>query len=250
MKLDGKTALITGGAGVIGRSTAKRLREEGARVMLVDRDEDALRTAASELKTEMLVADVTDPSSVASYAQVAHERLGPIDIFFNNAGIEGPIAPIHEYPDDAFAKIMAINVTGVFLGLKYTLPRMADGGSVIITSSIVGLRGGSHVVGYSASKAAVIGIMRAAALEAAPRRIRVNTIHPAPVESILMERVESARARGGDIEAVRQRFIERIPLGRYVEPEEVAGLVLFLSSDESRMITGTTVGIDGGSLAG
>ena len=253
MKLEGKVALITGGAGVIGRAAARRLRDEGATVVLVDKDESGVRAAAQDLggaKAAWLAADVTDPASVASYAKTAFERFGPIHAFFNNAGIEGPTAPLAEFPEDGFAAVMAVNVTGVFLGLKYLLPRMAEGGSVIITSSTAGLRGAANFIAYCASKHAVIGIMRTAALEAAPRRIRVNSIHPAPVESDMIRRLERARAGNGDTDAVKRRFVRRIPMGRYVRPEEVADLVLFLASDESRMITGTTLGIDGGSLAG
>jgi NAD(P)-dependent dehydrogenase (short-subunit alcohol dehydrogenase family) len=250
MRLQGKVALITGGAGIIGRAAARRLTDEGAFVMLVDKDEAPLRAAADEIGTAWVAADVTDAASVAAYAKAAHDRFGPIHVFFNNAGIEGPTAPIADFPEDGFAAVMAVNVTGVFLGLKYVLPRMADGGSVVITSSTAGLRGAANFIGYCASKHAVIGMMRTAALEAAPRRIRVNSIHPAPVESDMIRRLERARAGNGDTDKVKQRFIRRIPLGRYVEPSEVADLVAFLASDESRMITGTTLGIDGGSLAG
>jgi NAD(P)-dependent dehydrogenase (short-subunit alcohol dehydrogenase family) len=252
VRLQGKLALITGGAGVIGRATARRLKDEGARVVLVDRDAKRLEDAAAVLRLEpgaAIAADATRAAEVARYAEAA-ARFGPIDVFFNNAGIEGPTAPIAEFPEDGFAEVMAVNVTGVFLGMKYVLPRMADGGSAIITSSTAGLRGAAGIVAYCTSKHAVIGIMRTAALEAAPRRIRVNSIHPGPVESEMIKRLERARAKGGDPAAERARFMRRIPLQRYVEPEEVAALVLFLASDESRAITGTMLGIDGGSLAG
>jgi NAD(P)-dependent dehydrogenase (short-subunit alcohol dehydrogenase family) len=251
MKLAGKIALVTGGAGVIGRAAAQRLAGEGAMVVLVDKNE-RVRDAAEAIgaNAAALIADMTDAAAVSAAMGTAHARFGAIDIFFNNAGIEGPTAPLAEFPEDGFALVMAVNVTGVFLGLKYALPRMADGGSVIITSSTAGLRGAANFVAYCASKHAVIGIMRTAALEAAPRRIRVNSIHPAPVESDMIRRLEQARAGNGDPAAEKQRFIRRIPMGRYVEPTEVADLVLFLASDESRMITGTTLGIDGGSLAG
>jgi NAD(P)-dependent dehydrogenase (short-subunit alcohol dehydrogenase family) len=252
LRLEGKVAVITGGAGVIGRAAARRLGAEGARIVLVDKDEARLAEAARELGAgaDWIAADVTDGPAVAHYARTAFERFGPIHAFFNNAGIEGPTAPIAEFPEDEFAAVMAVNVTGVFLGVKYMLPRMADGGSVIITSSTAGLRGAANFVAYCASKHAVIGIMRTAALEAAPRRIRVNSIHPAPVEGDMIRRLERARAGTGDPEGARRRFVRRIPMGRYVLPEEVADLVLFLAADESRMITGTMLGIDGGSLAG
>jgi NAD(P)-dependent dehydrogenase (short-subunit alcohol dehydrogenase family) len=250
MKLAGKVALVTGGAGVIGRAAAQKLAGEGATVVLVDKDE-RVRDAAEAIGKDAtwLMADVTDAQAVSSYVRTVYSRFGAIDVFFNNAGIEGPTAPLYRFPEDGFAQVMAVNVTGVFLGLKYALPRMADGGSVIITSSTAGLRGAANFVAYCASKHAVVGIMRTAALEAAPRRIRVNSIHPAPVESDMIRRLERARD-ADDPAAAKERFIRRIPMGRYVEPEEVANLVLFLASDESRMITGATLGIDGGSLAG
>lgn len=249
MRLDGKIALVTGGAGVIGRAAARRMADEGATVVLVDKDE-RVRQAAEEIgaSAAWLMADVTDARAVDSYARTAAARFGAIDVFFNNAGIEGPTAPLEDFPEDGFAQVMAVNVTGVFLGLKYVLPRMTQGGSVIITSSTAGLRGAAQFAAYCASKHAVIGLMRTAALEAAPRRIRVNSIHPAPVESDMIHRLERARAE--DPEEAKRRFIRRIPLGRYIEPSEVADLVLFLASDESRMITGSMLGIDGGSLAG
>ncbi|HXQ52504.1 MAG TPA: SDR family NAD(P)-dependent oxidoreductase [Stellaceae bacterium] len=253
MQLDGKVALITGGAGVIGRAAAQRLADEGARIVLVDKDERGLTEAAAALgpaRASWIAADVTRGPSVAGYARAAFDRFGPIHVFFNNAGIEGPTAPLADFPEDGFAAVMAVNVTGVFLGLKYVLPLMADGGSVIVTSSTAGLRGAAEFVAYCASKHAVIGIMRTAALEAAPRRIRVNSIHPAPVESDMIKRLERARAGNGDPAEAKRRFVRRIPLGRYVLPDEVADLVLFLASDASRMITGSMLGIDGGSLAG
>jgi NAD(P)-dependent dehydrogenase (short-subunit alcohol dehydrogenase family) len=251
LRLEGRIAVITGGAGVIGRAAARRLVGEGAIAVLVDRDETALGAAQAELgdKAMAITADVTDAGAVAHYAKTAYDRFGPIHVFFNNAGIEGPTAPIDAFPEDGFAAVMAVNVTGVFLGIKYMLPRMADGGSIVITSSTAGLRGTANFVAYTTSKHAVVGIMRCAALEAAARRIRVNSIHPAPVESEMIKRLERARAGDGDLAAARRRFERMIPLGRYVQPDEVADAVLFLASDESRMINGTTLGIDGGSLA-
>jgi NAD(P)-dependent dehydrogenase (short-subunit alcohol dehydrogenase family) len=253
LRLSGKVALVTGGAGVIAQAVAKRFLAEGASVVLVDKDEQGLREAAAQTVDERLTwiaADVTSAASVAAYARTAFDRLGRIDVFFNNAGIEGPTAPLTEFPEDGFERVMAVNVTGVFLGIKYMVPVMADGGSIIITSSTAGLRGAAEFVAYCASKHAVIGIMRTAAIEAAPRRIRVNSIHPAPVESAMIERLERARAGTGDPSIMRERFMRRIPMRRYVQPTEVADLVLFLASDESRMITGSMIGIDGGSLAG
>lgn len=249
MRVKDRAALVTGGAGVIGLAAAKRLLEHGARVALVDRDAAALERAAEGLdpaRVHRLVADVAQPEQVRAYAAEAFDRLGPIDIFFNNAGIEGPTAPITEYPDEAFQMMMAINVTGVFLGMKYVLPRMRDGGSAIITSSIAGLMGSPSFCGYTTSKHAVIGLMRSAALDAAPRGIRVNTIHPGFVESEMIKRIERTIAGGSDTSAVRQSLLARTPLGRYITPGEIADTVLYLASDDSRAVTGGTFVIDGG----
>lgn len=247
-----KVCLITGAAGTIGRAAARRLVAEGARVVLVDRDDAALRQAAAEFRSEAVAAvtaDVARAADAERYAEAAVASFGAVDFFFANAGIEGPNAPIPQYPDDAFDQIMRINVTGVFLGLKHVLPRMRDGGSIVITSSTAGLRGSPSFVGYIASKHAVVGLMRAAAVEAAPRRIRVNTIHPAMVEGEMIRRLEEAHPTLGPDDA-RRFFKGRIPLGRYIAPEEIAEAVLYLASDESRMVTGTTFVVDGGSLLG
>lgn len=252
MRLVDKIALITGGAGIIGTAAAKRLVDEGAKVILVDSDPERVEAACRQLppgSAHSLVADVTSPTSVAACAERAAAIWGPLDIFLNNAGIEGPTATITDYPVDAFERVMAVNVIGVFLGMKYVLPKMRDGGSVVITSSVAGLGGSPSFVGYVTSKHAVIGIMRTAALDVAGRGIRVNTVHPAMVESPMMRRIEASIEGEVDAGGVRAHFQSRIPLGRYIEPSEVADMMVFLASDESRMVTGATFTVDGGFTA-
>lgn len=249
--LAGKTALITGGAGIIGVATAKRLAADGARIALVDRDEAQLRDAAGRVGAPDILAisaDVTRAADCARYAKEAQAALGPIDIFFNNAGIEGVVAPLTEYPEDVFEDVYAVNVRGVFLGLKYVIPVMRDGGSIIITSSIAGLRGGPNLSAYVMSKHAVIGMMRGAAQECAPRRIRVNTIHPGFVESRMMRSLEQQRAGNRSHEEIQQEFVARIPMGRYVQPDEIANGVAYLASDNARMVTGSQHLVDGGTM--
>jgi len=244
----GKNAIVTGGAGIIGMATARRLVAGGARVALVDQDADRLTAHAASLGADAAIAiaaDVTKPADVEAYAERARCDLGPIDIFFNNAGIEGPTAPLSEYSDADFERVQAVNVTGVFNGLKHVMPRMRDGGAIVITSSTAGLRGSPGFAGYTMSKHAVIGLTRTAAIEGAPRRIRVNSVHPAMVNSEMMKRIERDR---GDPAAMREKFLSRIPLGRYIEPDEVAALVCFLVSDDARMITGGQYMIDGGAM--
>jgi NAD(P)-dependent dehydrogenase (short-subunit alcohol dehydrogenase family) len=251
VRLKDKVAVITGAAGNIGAATARLFHAQGARVALVDFDAPRLKEIAAKLggdRVAAIVADVTKASDVRRYAEEAAERFGPIDVFFNNAGIEGPLAPITEFPEDGFAKVMAVNVTGVFLGTKYVAPKMREGGSIIITSSVAGLKGSPNFVGYTTSKHAVIGIMRSAAIDLAPRRIRVNTLHPGMVESEMMRRIEGHVSEDTKSDA-RPQFMSRILLGRYVLLDEVADVVLFLASDESRMTTGNQFVIDGGFMA-
>ena len=248
-RLKNKTAIITGGAGSIGKTTAKMFLDEGAKVVLVDLQDEALSKAAKELgggdNLKTCEADVTKAEDVKDYITKTVDAFGKIDIFFNNAGIEGVVEPITEYPDDKFDQVIAVNVRGVWLGCKYGLPEMNDGGSMIITSSVSGINGSPDVSAYITSKHAVVGIMRAVAIEAAPRKIRVNTIHPSPVDNRMMRSLEEGFSPGAAAAAKRQ-LESTIPLGRYAEPEEIGKLVLWLASDDSQFITGTTQVIDGG----
>lgn len=249
MRLQDKVAVITGAAGNIGLEAAKAFLAEGAKVLLVDRDAEALEQAQATLdaaRTAISVADVAKAEDVAAYAEAATEAFGPIDVFFNNAGVEGPVAPITDYPEDAFQKVMAINVFGVFLGMKYVIPKMRDGGSIIVTSSTAGLTAAPALVGYSASKHAVIGVARSAAIDSAARGIRVNTLHPAMVESAMLRRIEAAIAGPEHIAEARKSFLSRMALGRYVTTQEVVDMVVFLASDESRMATGGQFVVDAG----
>jgi NAD(P)-dependent dehydrogenase (short-subunit alcohol dehydrogenase family) len=246
MRLGGKSAVITGGAGNIGLATAQRFLEEGARVLIVDRGEDrvaaALRTLASN-DAHGLSADVTQGDDSARYAAEAGRLFGAVDIFFNNAGIGGAVGQIVSYADSDFDAVMAVNVRGVFLGLKHMLPVMRDGGSIVCTSSVAGLRGSGGMVAYVASKHAVVGMMRVASIEAAPRKIRVNTIHPGPVQGDMMRELEAEMAPA-DPTVAHELIAQRMRLGRYIERKEIADLVTFLASDESRMISGATMVID------
>ncbi|MBA3682448.1 MAG: SDR family oxidoreductase [Bacteroidetes bacterium] len=247
-KLENKVAIITGGAGSIGKITAKLFLEDGAKVMLVDLTEEALKKAAQELNNPNLkycVADVSKSKDVESYVNETVKQFGKVDVFFNNAGIEGVVKPIVDYPEEIFDKVISVNVKGIWLGNKYALPQMNDGGSIIMTSSVAGLLGFANLSAYVTSKHAVVGIMRTTAIEAAPRKIRVNSVHPAPVNNRMMRSIEEGTS-AEDPEEVKKQFEATIPLGRYAEPIEIAKLVLFLASDDSQYITGTTQVIDGG----
>ena len=249
--LANKVAIITGGAGSIGKTTATLFVAEGAKVLLVDLNKEELQTIVGELGKEnaaYCVADVSSAVQVENYVNEAMKLFGKIDIFFNNAGIEGVVKPIVDYPEDIFDKVIAVNVKGIWLGNKYVLPKMSDGGSIIMTSSVAGLLGFANLGAYVTSKHAVVGIMRTSAIEAAPRKIRVNSVHPAPVNNRMMRSIEEG-ASAGHGEEVKQQFEASIPLKRYAEPIEIAKLVLFLASDDSQYITGTTQVIDGGMCA-
>lgn len=247
-RLEGKVAVITGGAGSIGKITAQLFLEEGAKVVLVDLDEASLKKVITELVSTNVIycaADVTKAADVQQYVNETVKVFGKIDIFFNNAGIEGVVKPIIDYPEDVFDKVIAVNVKGIWLGNKYVLPQMTDGGSIVLTSSVAGLNGSANVSAYITSKHAVVGIMRSAAVEAAPRKIRVNSVHPSPVDNRMMRSLEEGFSPGKG-EEVKKNLEATIPLGRYAQPIEIAKLVLFLASDDSQFITGTTQVIDGG----
>jgi NAD(P)-dependent dehydrogenase (short-subunit alcohol dehydrogenase family) len=249
-KLDGRVAVITGGSGGIGRAAAKRFVEEGANVLLVDIEERALRDAVhaiSEKHASWVCADVTSNDDTEKYVKTAVERYGRIDIYLANAGIEGNVKPITDYPIEVFDRVIAVNVRGVWLGLKHVIPAMAKngGGSIVITSSTAGIHGYAGASAYVTSKHAVIGMMRTAALECAPLKIRVNTVNPAPIETRMMRSLEEQIVPGHPGQA-KEQFQSTIPLGRYGNPEEVAEVMLFLASDQSSFCTGGVYMVDGG----
>lgn len=252
--LDGRTAVITGGAGAIGAATAEVFLRRGARVALVDLDDAALKEAARALEPHgevlTIAADVSEEDQVVHYVSVAQERLGPIDVFFNNAGIEGKITRIVDTDVAVFDQVYAVNVRGIFLGLKHVLPGMvARGrGSIVNTSSEAGLDGAVNLGDYVASKHAVTGLTKTAALEVAKTGVRVNSVHPSPVNTMMMRRLEETLGDGvpGD---VRAQFESVNPVGRYSEPDEIARVVAFLVSDDASFITGAQIRVDGGSGA-
>lgn len=250
-RLEDKVAIITGGSGGIGRATAARFLEEGASVVLVDVDQAGLDAAAKALGAGERVltvrADVSNEDDVKRYVKATVDRFGRIDVFFNNAGIEGEVAPLEQQDIAMFDKVIAINVRGAYLGLKHVLPHMykAGAGSVINTSSVAGLRGSAGVLPYVTSKHALTGMTKVAAIEAAAHDVRVNSVHPSPVNTRMMRSLE-AGFDPKDAEAAKAAMEKAIPLGRYGESEEIANLVLFLASDESRFITGAQYRIDGG----
>lgn len=247
-RLKDKVAIITGGAGGIGKATAKLFLEEGAKVVIVDLNKEHLEQTAKALDHDNLsycVADVSLVKDTKKFVEHTLKVYQKIDIFFANAGIEGTSKPIVEYPDEIFDKVIAVNLKGVWLGCKHVIPKMEDGGSIMITSSVAGLKGFQGLGAYVASKHAVIGLMRVAALEYAHRKIRVNTIHPGPVNNNMMRRIEKVINSENPNEAMKG-FESLVPFGRYAECHEIASTALFLASDDSKYITGCTHVLDGG----
>jgi NAD(P)-dependent dehydrogenase (short-subunit alcohol dehydrogenase family) len=250
-RLEGKVAIITGGAGGIGKAAANVFISEGAEVIIMDLDEDSLIKACEEIGSNRIsyfAGDVTKPDDNNSVVELAKERYGGLDIFIANAGVAGDITTIEEYDEDQFDHVMAVNAKGPFLGLQSAIPAMKlrGGGSFIITSSTAGVMGTPSIAPYGMSKHAVIGLMKSAAKECASMNIRVNTVNPAPVETDMMRLLEEGMT-SEDKKDVKGDIESSIPLGRYAQPEEIAKLMLFLASEDSSFITGSVYMADGGS---
>ena len=250
MRLKNKIAILTGATGGIGEATANSFVSEGGKIAVVDIQKEKVERLVSEIgqdKALALAGDVTDIDSVKDCVDRTISHYGQLDIAFLNAGIEGEVAKITEYPLESFKKVMAVNVTGVFLGLKSVIPPMQKngGGSIIITSSLGGLRGQSKLAPYIASKHAVVGLMKSASVDYAVDKIRVNTINPGPIATRMIKSLEEGYAPGS-AEIMKNKMERAVPLRRYGQPEEVAELALFLASDEASFITGNCYPVDGG----
>lgn len=241
--LEGKVAVVTGGAGGIGSATARRLSAEGCRVVVVDLDGEAARQVAAELPGESASAraDVATDEGVAEYLDVATRTFGKIDFHHLNAGIPGPPGGFPELDPADFNRVMAVNVRGVFLGLRGAFLRYREqrtAGSVVLTASIASLRGSADLIAYHTSKHAVLGLLRGAAMYGGPLGIRVNAVAPGIVPTDLF----SAAGRADMV-----RRAATAPLRRAGTTDEIASVVAFLLSDESAYMTGEVVSVDGGS---
>jgi NAD(P)-dependent dehydrogenase (short-subunit alcohol dehydrogenase family) len=243
-RFTGKVAFVTGAANGIGRAAAIAFAAEGARVAILDRTAVALRETEAALKQaggEVLViaSDVSIPEQVeAAVAQVV-ERFGRLDIAFNNAGVENKPQPLHEIELEEWDRVLDINLRGTFVCMKHEIAQMVrqGGGVVVNTSSGAGIRGVAGGASYAASKHAIIGMTRSAALDYAKQNIRVNAILPGNIETPMMDRFTS-----GDL----QKAIDLEPIGRLGKPEEIAEAVLWMSSDLGGFVTGSAVVVDGG----
>lgn len=253
LSFEDKTVIVTGGSGGIGTAAVHYLAERGANVMSVDLDEDALRASVEGLPSDSVdicVADITKSEDNHRMAEATIAKFGRIDGFLANAGIEGQVTDTLSYDEEMFDRVMAVNVKGVWLGLRAVIPQMIEqrAGSIVITSSVAGLRGAPRIGPYSTSKHAVIGLMRSVAKEYATYNIRVNTVNPSPVETNMMRRLEQGIAPN-DSNAAKVRTAASIPLGRYADPREIAQAMAFLLSDEASWITGAVHAVDGGNTA-
>ena len=245
MRLEEKVALITGGESGIGLATARLFASEGAQLHLLGLQQEALEEAANELGGLGSAADVTDEEAVRRAVAEGVERYGGYDVIFSNAGNSGEIKEVPEYPTDVFQRVLDVHVRGAFLVTKYTIPHVRDGGSIVITSSVAGRVGFPGLSAYCTAKHAQVGLMRVLAKELAPRRVRVNTLHPGPTSTAFQDDIEM-RFTGQEVEAARRAFDEMIPLGRHTTPEEIAQAVLYLAAESGAMVNSQQFSIDGG----
>ncbi|NJK45231.1 MAG: SDR family oxidoreductase [Pleurocapsa sp. SU_196_0] len=250
--LSGKVALVTGAAGEIGTATARLMAARGARLALTDVKLEGLSALKSELEglgAEVLTVahDVRLEASWAEVVGAIRTRFGALHVLVNNAGIGGAPAAIPNYSLESFEAVMAVNVTGVFLGMKHAIPLMLEGGtgSIVNISSVAGVIGSPGMIAYNASKHAVIGLTRGAAAEWSRKGIRVNSVNPGPLDSSMMRGYDES-LKPGEGEKVREHLERLIPLRRYGTPAEIAQVIAFLASDDSSLVTGAVYLADGG----
>lgn len=247
-RLSGKVAVVTGGASGIGAGTVRRFVDEGASVVIADLQEDAGQALAAELgdSTRFARCDVTQEADVAAAVDLAVAEFGDLHIIFNNAGIVGSVGPIAETPEASWDKTIAIDLKGVFLGIKHAARVMTareGGGSIISTSSTAGVLGGLGPHGYTAAKHAVIGLTKSVANELAPHGIRVNAISPGNTVTAMTAGVGGNAA---DLEGAEARIASGSPLGYAGYPDDIANAALYLASEESRYVSGHTLVVDAG----
>jgi 3alpha(or 20beta)-hydroxysteroid dehydrogenase len=250
--LEGKVAVVTGAANGFGLAVATRLADEGAKLVLVDRDAEGLKKAAEKLGGLAVAADVSKEEEVDGYVAAAVDAHGRIDLFFNNAGIEGRMAPMTELSVADFDRVWAVNARGVFMGLRAVLKVMKpqNSGVIVNTASMAAIKGAATFSPYIASKHAVLGLTKSAALEGAPYGIRVNCVAPGHIDT-RMARDLTAQINPDDPEGVFANVSASVPYGkRYGTAGEVANLVMWLLSDESEYVSGALHLIDGALNAG
>ena len=249
-KLEGKIAIVTGAASGLGKAIAHRFTSEGAKVMIADLQAEGGQTVANSLKDGFFFkVDVSVPSEVEAMVAKAVAHYGQLDVIVNNAGIAGEQAPTAESTIDNWRKVIAVNLDGVYFGMKYAIPAILkgnNGGVVINMASIAGMVACANIPAYSAAKAGVIQLSKASAMEYATHRIRINAICPTVINTPL---VEEHIAKSSDPEALRHTIQNMNPIPGMPTPEDVAAVALFLASDEAQFITGLAFPVDGGYTA-
>jgi len=248
-RLQGKVALVTGGASGIGRAVVDAYAREGAKVAIVDLSEEAGRAAAEAVKAAggeavFVAADVSKPEDNERMVRETVERFGALHVACNNAGIGGEVNQVADYSVEGWQRIIAVNLSSVFYAMKHEIPAMlaAGGGAIVNVSSILGAVGWATSAGYVAAKHGVVGLTKSAALEYAAKGVRVNAIGPAFIRTPLISALE-------EDEALNQMLVSLHPIGRLGEPEEVAAMAVFLASDEASFVHGAYLPVDGGYLA-
>jgi len=249
LRFEDKVVFITGAGGGIGRETALAFAREGASVVATDISEKANQETAKLIEDEggkvlAVTVDVTNSKSIQQALNQTIERFGKLDFAFNNAGVENKVEPLHEVEEEEFKRVVNIDLTGVFLCLKYQLPLLLKngGGAIVNTASIAGVTGFTGGASYGAAKHGVIGLTKTAALDYADKGIRVNAICPSVVETEMIKRYN----KDGNMDALKAN----LPIGRFGRVEEIAAAVLWLCSPESEFIVGQSLILDGGQLAG
>lgn len=249
MRFENKVVFITGAGGGIGRETALAFAREGASVVATDISEKANQETAKLIEDEggkvlAVTVDVTDSKSIQEALDQTIAKYGKLDFAFNNAGVENKVEPLHEVDEEEFKRVVNIDLTGVFLCMKYQLPLLLKNGSgsIVNTASIAGVTGFTGGASYGAAKHGVIGLTKTAALDYAAKGIRVNAICPSVVETEMIKRYN----KDGSMDALKAN----LPIGRFGRVEEIAAAVLWLCSDESEFIVGQSLILDGGQLAG
>ncbi|MGC4153597.1 MAG: SDR family NAD(P)-dependent oxidoreductase [Propionicimonas sp.] len=252
MRLAGKSAIVTGAAGGIGRATALAMAAEGAKVALVDLNDEGLAEVVRQIEAAggqavAVVADVASESEVEAVVNTAVQAFGGVDVVFNNAGIIRRTTVL-ETSVEMWDQVFAVNVRSIFLMCKHVVPVMAaaGGGSIINTGSGWGLKGGGRAVSYCASKGAVVNLTRALAIDHGHQGIRVNSVNPGDVDTGMLR--DEARQLAQDTAGFLAEAADR-PLGRMGQPEEIAAAVIWLASDESSYVTGAALSVDGGGNA-